>query len=479
MSEFLSRQLGRFVSGLNYSGLPPKVIDKAKACLLHALAVGMVGSTTPGGKAAIKLMKEEESCSRGATILVNGSKATRMGAAFANSQLMRIPQQWDSYRMLIHPGLTVIPASLATAELESSSGKDLLVAMVAGYEVATRLASDFIPSVQAHGFRSSAVFGVFGAAVATGKLLGLNENQMVSAIALAACFASGLLEGARVRTQEMEFQEPVATRNGILAALLAREGVNGAESALEGEAGFYYAFTGSSKGKLSFVFSGPDKIDPSKVTEGLGRRYEMLALDFKMYPTSGYNIPVINLMSSLKKAHKIQPEKVKGITLEMNWLEVLYPTPLFPMPSPPQPAVGSKEYFAAYTCVQGDYPLYGAPRETFYALERTSPRQARVILELMKRITIVGVKERSYFAPKINVLMKDGRDYHGELTGKELNWGLEEEIRTISPLVPWLPVPERQFDELITAVKEAESLDRIDRLLKLTQPRRAPRREKS
>lgn len=471
MSEPLSRHLGHFCSRLSYSDLPLEVVDKAKACLLHALAVGMVGSTTPGGKAAIKLMKEEESFERGATILVDGSKVTRMGAAFANSQLMRIPQQWDSYHMLTHPGLTVIPAALATAELESSSGKDFLVAMVAGYETVTRLAGDFIPSVQAHGFRASAVFGIFGAAVTTGKLFGLNESQMMSALALAACFASGLLEGARVRTQEWEFQEAVAARNGILAAILAREGVSGAETALEGEAGFYYAFTGSSKEERSSVFSGPAKMDLSKVVEGLGQHYEMLDLDFKMYPTAGYNIPVINLMSSLKKTYNVQPEQVKEITLEMNWMEVLYPSPLFPTPPPPQSAIGNKEYFAAYTCVQGDYPLYGTPRETFNALEKTAPRQSALILELMKKITIVGVKERRYFAPKITVLMKDGKNYQMELTGKELKWGLEEEIKKIKALLPWLPVHEGQFNELIATVREAEGLERIDRLLKLTQPR--------
>ena len=89
----------------------------------------------------------------------------------------------------------------------------------------------------------------------------------------------------------------------------------------------------------------------------------------------------------------------------------------------------------------------------------------------MKKITITGVKERSYFTPKISVLMNDGKNYEGELTGKELKWGLEEEIKSIKALVPWLPVPEEQFDELVATVKEAEGLDKIDRLLKLTQPR--------
>jgi hypothetical protein len=250
---------------------------------------------------------------------------------------------------------------------------------------------------------------------------------------------------------------------------LARQGISGAESSLEGEAGFYYGFTGNNKGQLSFVFSGPDKIDLSMVTEKLGQQYEMLDLNFILYRTSGYNSPVIILMSALKKSHDIQPEQVKEIKLEMNWLEVLYPSPLFP--APPQPAIGTKEYFAAYACVRGDYPVYSTAQETFDALQKTSPQQAMLVLELMSNMTITGVKERSYFAPKISVLMKDGNNYEGELTGRELKWGLEEEIRSIRTLVPWLPVPEEKFDELVITVREAERLDKIDRLLKLTQPR--------
>lgn len=469
MAESISRRLGHFSAGLTFTKIPPEVIDKAKACLLHALAVGMAGSTTLGGQKAIKLIKNEEKLRTGATILVDGSPVTRMGAAFANSQLLRIPQQWDSYRLLVHPGLAVIPAALATGELESSSGKELLTAIVAAYETEVRLAGDFIPSVHARGFRSSGVFGSFGAAVATAKLFGFNEDQMVSAIAMAANFASGTLEGARVRTSEMEFQEPDNTRNGILAALLVRDGALGTEGALEGPAGFYYAFTGSNQGELTFSFSGSNRTDPNNITRGLGQLYEMLELDYKIYPTAGYNNPVIILASSLKKSHNIQPEKVERILLEMYWLEVLYPSPLFTTPTPPEPAIGGKEYFAAYALVEGDYPLYGTPAETFTALEKRSPEKAARVRALMKQITIVPSKERHYFAPMMNVTMKDGHSYQGELTGTELQWGLNEEITKIRGLAPFLPISEKRFNRLIETVSGVEQLSSIGELMKLTR----------
>ena len=176
MAESLSRTFARYVSSLTYESLPPAVVDKIKASVLHAMVTSIVGADTGHGQAAIHLANTEEGKPDGATILVDGGRATRCGAAFANSKLMHVTNQADSYRMLIHPGPCVIPSALAAAELGENSGKEFLTALVAGYEVEARIAGDFIPSTQARGFRSSPVYGTPGAAVASGKLLGLDED---------------------------------------------------------------------------------------------------------------------------------------------------------------------------------------------------------------------------------------------------------------------------------------------------------------
>ena len=77
---------------------------------------------------------------------MDGGRATRMGAVFANSELMHVTNQCDSYRMLTHPGPCVVPAALATTELLAKGGREFITALVAGYEVETRIARDFIPS---------------------------------------------------------------------------------------------------------------------------------------------------------------------------------------------------------------------------------------------------------------------------------------------------------------------------------------------
>ena len=234
MPDSLSRTFSKFICNLAYDDIPPEVVDKVKASLLHAAVVSLVGAETHHGKAAINLAKAEESNPAGATILADGSRASRCGAAFANSKLMHVTNQSDSYRMLIHPGPCVIPSALATAELGGNTGKEFLTAMAAAYEVEARIAGDFIPSTQARGFRSSPVYGTLGAAVATGKLLRLTEDQMVTAIALACTFTGGTTQGPSGGGQEMLYHEPNATRNGIMAALLAQEDVRGSEASLEG-----------------------------------------------------------------------------------------------------------------------------------------------------------------------------------------------------------------------------------------------------
>ncbi len=473
MSESLSRQLAGFAEPLTYEDLPPQVVDKLKALTLHGLVIATVGAGTPQGRATVELVKAEEAHEGGATILVDGSRATRMGAAFANSKLMHATNQSDSYRMLIHPGPNIIPAALATAELEGGSGREFLAALAAAYEVEARIAGDFIPSTQARGFRSSPVYGVFGAAVATGKLLGLTQDQLVTAIALAATFAGGTSEGPRTDGQEMMFHEPNATRNGVMAGLLARERVRGAETALEGDAGFYNAFTGNNRGELSYAFHDPSapaspetpgrsyaaRVDLSQITEALGERYELLHVTPKIYPTAGYNNPVIELMAQLKASHNIDHQKVEGMTVEMNWLETLYPSPAFPNFDRARPGVGTTHYFAAYTCVKGYYP---------FVEESGGPRgEDPQVLSLMERVSVVGQRGRRSFAPRITITMKDGTRYQGEYTGDEFKWDLATETRRIRAIFPRLPMPLHQLEELVSTVTRLDSLDKIDSLLRL------------
>jgi 2-methylcitrate dehydratase PrpD len=464
MAESMSRTFSRYIVSLDYEALPPEVVDKVKASLLHHLIISIVGAGTQLGQAAIALVKEEEAKADGATILVEGSRATRFGAASANSKLMHATNQADSYRMLLHPGPCIIPAGLATAELGGCSGKELLTALAAGYEVEARIGGDFIPTTQARGFRSSAVYGTLGPAIATGKLLGLTEDQLVTALALACTFTGGTTEGPRSGGREMVFHEPNATRNGIMAALLARENVRGSELALEGEAGFYNAFTGNNRGELTHAFQeGPLHTGMAGVVAGLGSRWELMHVTPKMYPTAGYNNPVIELMTRIRAQHPDPVEEIESITLDMNWLETTYPSPAFPNPDRRAPGIGSTHFYTAHTCVHGSYPPLSARIDP----GRGPTGEDRAVASLMERIEVVGHKDRPAFAPCITIHLRDGTQYDDQFNGDELKWDLATETRRIGALFPELPWPEDQLQSIVQAVSGLEDQSRVDPLIQL------------
>ncbi|HEV7801537.1 MAG TPA: MmgE/PrpD family protein, partial [Burkholderiales bacterium] len=234
----LSRQFAKWVVGLRYEDLPPEVIDRAKGVTLHGVASALIGSQTPSGRLAVKLITSEEAGVRnGATIMVDGTKVTKGGAAFANSEMAMAGGKLDSFRMLTHPGTSIIPSGLVAAESAGASGKAYLTGIAAGYEVMERMAADFIPTMMTRGFHSSPVFGIFGAGIAAAKLMKLDAEQMNSTIALCASLASGNLEG--MRSGGKALREGAAVRNAMLAVALAKKGHPGGETVLEGEAGFY------------------------------------------------------------------------------------------------------------------------------------------------------------------------------------------------------------------------------------------------
>ena len=470
MPESLSRILARWVVNLDARDLPPVVIDKMQTSLLHATVVSIVGANTHHGKAAVDLALSEESSPRGATILSNGGRATRCGAAFANSKLMHATNQADSYRMLTHPGPCVIPSALATAELGGATGADLITAMAAAYEVESRIAGDFIASTQARGFRSSPIYGTLGAAVATGKILGLTEDQMVTAIALACTFTAGTNEGPRSGGREMMFHEPQSTRSGIMAALLAREDVQGSEEALEGPAGFYNAFTGNNRGELSYVFTGPNQVNFGPVTEGLGSRWELLHTVLKMYPTAGYNCPVIDLMSDIRKSHDLNIDEIEKITVDMNWLETLYPSPAFPNPSRGQAIVGSTHYFTAYVAVNGNYPPLRTRIDPGDDEGSATAENHDAVLRLMHKVETVGHQDRRAFAPRITIEMSGSTAYRGEYHGAELEWGLETEEARLRPLFPLIDWPGAKLNDVIGACRKIWDATDVSELISAATP---------
>ena len=471
--------LGEFVAGLRFEDLPPAVVDKTKAVVNHAVTVGMAGFGAARTAAARRAVLAQERLGeprvgrgQGATVWVDSARVTRAGAAFANGVAVAVNNQCDSYHMLTHPGVLIVPAGLATAEGQGRTGRELLAALAAGYEVQCRCARDFIPSTPARGFRASPVYGILGCAATTAKLLGLDAAQTASAIALAASFAGSLIEGQRTGARDADFAEAQAARSGMWAATLAAEGFEGAATALEGDGGFYNAFTGSHRGDLTYSFTGPLKADLGEIVADLGRRWEILDVKFKIYPTPGFNQPVIWLAHELTARHGLKAEEIDHVTLEMNHLETLYPSPRFPRPPAADGSgFGRTAYMLAYTVVTGDYPVLDRnvedPRDAGVAA--TADVAARVAA-LQRRVEILGVVSRECFAPRMTFALRDGRRVTGEYHGRELMWDFARDAQELRPFVPGLPIPPGQYDALVAAITALDGSSSVNTLLKLTLP---------
>src|SRR3989440_4550224 len=170
----LSREFAGFAAGLQYENLPPAVVDRAKGVTLQALSSALVAHDMPASRRALALMQEEEAGGGGAaTVLCHGTRLTKAGAAFVNAETIFAGGKWDTFRMLTHPGIAILPAAFAAAETSDCAGKEFLTGIAAGYEVMERMAAEFIPTVMARGLHAGPVFGIFGAAIAAAKIGGL------------------------------------------------------------------------------------------------------------------------------------------------------------------------------------------------------------------------------------------------------------------------------------------------------------------
>jgi 2-methylcitrate dehydratase PrpD len=449
----LSRQFAQWVVDLRYEDLPAAVVDRVKGLTLQNLASALIGSQLPAGQQAVTFVTGEEAGVRsGATILVNGSKVTRGGAAFANSEMMLAGGKWDTFRMLTHPGTAIIPAALVAAETEGALGRDFITGVAAGYEVMERMAADWIPTVMARGFHAGPVFSIFGAAIAAAKIMNLTEDQLHATISLCTNLAGSNLESRALR-------EGAAVRNALLAAGLAKQGkIGGGEAVLEGPAGFYQAYAGNNTGHLTYSFVGATETSLDTLTARLGEEWMLLETLYRIYSIAGYNIAHVDVTAKLCEEHNIKYGDVDRVEAVVNWLETQYPSPAFPTQREDigEARRGGTRYYSAYGVVKRGFPmLAGTP----------DPPE---VLELMTRVRIIPSHQMTLFGPRITIFTKDGRSYTKQATGREFIWDFDEEARRIRGVVPGIPIPERQFEDIVATCRDLDRHERADRLVRLT-----------
>lgn len=311
----IAQQLGQFVSQIAVDNLPADVIAKAKSCLLYGLSIAMAAHDSRQAQIAEKALLADESLSQGGSTTILSGKQTAPGAAaFANGVLFQSRGQSDAYGTMAHFGPAVVTSVLALAEANDYSGREIIPALVAGYEVAGALAKDHIRLTVEHGWRGSPTYDVTAAAAATARLMGLDTERTANAISLGAGFSFGNVECNIAHSMETQFQLGLSARNGLLCSAIAKQRGTGAPTAIEGKAGFLQ------------LFAGTTEFAPN-VTAALGREFEILKVTFKRYPTSMIAQSPIYIATKLARTEKIAADAIENIIVELDPFEAEYPGP--------------------------------------------------------------------------------------------------------------------------------------------------------
>jgi 2-methylcitrate dehydratase PrpD len=229
--------------GLEYGSIPSDALEIAKRLVFDTLGTGLGGYRDPLGKKAVTFAAEHVP-GNVATVLGDRRLSSMEGAAFANGTMVKILGMDDSHRRASHIAAQVIPAALAVGEMERTSGKDLLVALVAAYDLAVRVGRAVRQSQRERGLDLKGTVGPMAGALAAGLCMGLDEESLSHAIALGANMGSGTEQYVydRGKCDTKDLLSGFAARNAVFAARLAREDFYGPRGALDGEYGFFRAF---------------------------------------------------------------------------------------------------------------------------------------------------------------------------------------------------------------------------------------------
>lgn len=296
-----STELIGALSGRGIDDLPGAVVREAKRLILDFLGVGLAGSRTESGRIACDFALEMAGPGE-ASLIGRSGRVAAVHAAFANAISSHSVELDDVDELaLFHHGPPIVAAALAAAEAAGRSGADLVVSIVAGCETMTRLSQATNNSLRDRGFHTTPTCGVFGATIAAGILLGLSDDQMVSALGLAGAQASGLMEMYGPSMQK-RFNPGPAARNGVTSALMARAGFTGSDTIIDGERGFAAAFAGH--------------FDRERFIQGLGRSVPM-TVEYKPYSCARPIHNVIDAMLELR-AEGLRADEVKEITVKRH-----------------------------------------------------------------------------------------------------------------------------------------------------------------
>ncbi|HEX2827979.1 MAG TPA: MmgE/PrpD family protein [Burkholderiales bacterium] len=308
-----TRRLAEFFAAATWDDVPAHVKHEAKRSLVNYFACALGGCRDDAVEATSRVLRRFAGAAT-STVIGRGERLDALSAAFVNAASANVFDFDDTHLYtVLHPTAPVAAALFALAEARRMSGRDLLLAFALGVEAECRVGNAVSPGHYRRGWHITSTCGVFGAAAAAGKVLGLDAERFVWALGDASAQAGGLLE--TLGTMAKSISVGNAARNGLAAAMYAAEGVFGPAEPLAGTYGFLRV-TGN-------------EWDASRLDSGLGRSWELASNTYKLYPVGIVLSPVIEACFALRErvdAAAIERVAIAGHPLLRERTDRVHPT---------------------------------------------------------------------------------------------------------------------------------------------------------
>ena len=298
----VTRTLARYLVSSTPEDLPANVRREARRTFLNWVGCAVGGSPHETLDIAVATLLPFGGPEQ-ATVLGRPGRTDVLSAALLNGMSSHVLDYDDTHlKTVIHPAGPVASAILALAEYRPVAGRDFLHALVLGVEAECRIGNAVYPAHYDRGWHITGTAGVFGAAAASGKLLGLTEQQMVWALGLAATQPVGLRE--MFGTMTKSFHPGRAAQNGLLAALLAARDFTSTDVALEGKSGWAHVLS--------------TECDFGEITDDLGGRYEILLNTYKPFPCGIVMHPTIDACLQLREEYGLTARQIERVDLAVH-----------------------------------------------------------------------------------------------------------------------------------------------------------------
>jgi 2-methylcitrate dehydratase PrpD len=293
-----TRTLARFVADTRFADLPNSLVENCKIAVLDAIGAGVVGSVQPWTRRILSVVQALGG-RPDASVIQQAWRADVARAAFANGVLIGAFECEPLTGS--HASGTVLPAALAVCQRERFDGARFLTALAVGFEVSARIARTAVGLETVRGFHNPGTQGPFGAAAAVGKLYAFDEGRLATAMGIAGSSSAGLLEFAWSGGDTKRLHLGRASQLGLESALLAREGVRGPETVLEGRSGYFNAF------------STPPRME--KLLEGLGRDWAIEPPSLKSYATHVTHQAVVDAIQRFKREQPLDAGAITRVVI--------------------------------------------------------------------------------------------------------------------------------------------------------------------